>query len=57
MVYFDISFLYFIRNNCIDIVIIDNDYNNEDGGEVTNKTYSVHYINTLIGGSITNKDR
>lgn len=27
VVYFDISFLYFIRNNCIDIVIIDNDYN------------------------------
>lgn len=37
--------------------LIDNDYNNEDGGEVTNKTYSVHYINTLIGGAITNKDR
>lgn len=37
--------------------LVDNDYNNEDGGEVTNKTYSVHYINTLIGGAITNKDR
>lgn len=37
--------------------LIDNDYNNEDSGEVTNKTYSVHYINTLIGGAITNKDR
>lgn len=37
--------------------LIDNSYNSEDGGEVTNKTYSIHYINSLIGGTITNKDR
>ena len=35
MIYFDISFLYFIRNNCINIVIIDNDGNIVDEVDVT----------------------
>lgn len=32
--------------------LIENEYNDESDGEVTNKTYSVHYINSLIGGKI-----
>ena len=37
--------------------LIDNTYNDENNGEVTNKIYSVHYINSLIGGTVTEKDR
>lgn len=35
---------------------IENEYNPETGGPVTNKTYSVNYINQLIGGNINIKD-
>lgn len=37
--------------------LIDNVYNDESDGEVANKTYSVHYVNSLIGGTVTEKDR
>lgn len=32
--------------------LIENEYNDESSGEVTDKTYSIHYINSLIGGKI-----
>lgn len=35
---------------------IENTYNSEKDGPVTNKTYSIHYINQLIGGNIKIKD-
>lgn len=37
--------------------LIDNVYNDESEGEVANKTYSVHYINSLIGGDMSGKDK
>lgn len=37
--------------------LIENIYNAESSGEVTNKTYSIHYINNLIGGNISLKDK
>lgn len=38
--------------------LIETKYNSESAGQVDNKAYSVHYINTLIGGQKTsdNKD-
>lgn len=37
--------------------LIDNSYNDESDGEVANKTYSIHYINTLIGDSVSDKNK
>lgn len=37
--------------------LIDNAHNDEADGEVANKTYSIHYINSLIGGEVANKDK
>ena len=36
--------------------LIENEYNDESAGLVTNRTYSINYINTLIGGDIASKD-
>ena len=37
--------------------LIDNVYNDESEGAVVNKTYSIHYINSLIGGDMSSKDK
>lgn len=37
--------------------LIESVYNPESSGEITNKTYSIHYINKLIGGDISSKDK
>lgn len=36
--------------------LIENEYNDESTGLVTNRTYSISYVNTLIGGDIASKD-
>lgn len=36
--------------------LIESVYNDEADGPETNKTYSINYINTLIGGDIASKD-
>ena len=37
--------------------LIESTYNDESNGPETNKTYSINYINTLIGGDIASKDK
>lgn len=37
--------------------LIESTHNDESAGIVTNKTYSIHYVNTLIGGDIESKDK
>ena len=37
--------------------LIESTYNDESDGPETNKTYSINYINTLIGGDIASKNK
>lgn len=37
--------------------LIESTYNDESNGPETNKTYSINYINTLIGGDTANKNK
>lgn len=37
--------------------LVENEYNDESNGPETNKTYSINYINTLIGGDIASKNK
>ena len=37
--------------------LIESTYNDESNGPETNKTYSINYINTLIGGDIASKNK